>query len=73
MSRNSEKVGKWKDTVGAGILRENWPKRKMRNSHAWNMARNNEKREKWEMYTVGPGIGQKTDKWGKWETHMVGH
>ena len=30
----------------------------MRNSHGrtWNMARNTEKRERREMYSVGPGI-----------------
>ena len=28
----------------------------------WNMSRNTEKREKLEMYTVGPGFVQKTEK-----------
>jgi hypothetical protein len=29
------------------------------------MARNNEIREKWEIYTVGPGYGEKSEKRGK--------
>ena len=31
---------------------------KMRHTHCgtWNMARNSEKREKYEIYTVGPGL-----------------
>ena len=39
-------------TVGIGICRENWPTRKMRNSHGstWNMAINTEKTAKWEKH-----------------------
>ena len=31
-----------------------------------------EKREKWEMHTVGAGIGEKTENHGKWEIHTLG-
>ena len=31
-----------------------------------------EKREKWEMLTVGPGIWQDNWKSGKWEKYTVG-
>ena len=37
------------------------------------MARNPEKRGKWDTHTVGPGSWRKTDKHGKRETDMVGH
>ena len=30
------------------------------------------KREKWEMHTEGPGIGEKTENHGKWEIHTLG-
>ena len=37
------------------------------------MAKNTEKREKWNMHTVGPRIWQKKmKKRGKWESHTVG-
>jgi hypothetical protein len=40
---------------------------------AWNIATNTEKREKWNMHTVGPRIWQKKmKKRGKWESHTVG-
>ena len=31
-----------------------------------------EKREKWEMHTVGPGYGEKTENDRKWEIHTLG-
>ena len=31
-----------------------------------------EKREKWKMHTVGPGIWQKTEIGGKWDPHTLG-
>ena len=36
------------NNVGPGLWQENWPTKKMRNSHGktWNMARNTEKRAK---------------------------
>jgi hypothetical protein len=30
-----------------------------------------EKREKWEMHTVGPEFGEKTENHGKWEIHSL--
>ena len=44
--------------VGTGIWRENSKTQKMRHTHCrtWNMVRNSEKREKCEIYTVGPGL-----------------
>jgi hypothetical protein len=58
MARNIEKRAKFEtDTVGPGIDRENWKTSKMRHIHY---------RLKiwWET--------MKTDKRGKWETHMEG-
>ena len=39
----------------------------MGNTHCtiWNIVRNNEKREKWEMHTVGPGIWR--ENWKTWK------
>jgi hypothetical protein len=34
--------------------------------------RNTEKREKWKMHTVGPGIWQKTEIGGKRDPHILG-
>ena len=50
---------------------ENWKIWKMRHKHGrtCNMARNTENREKWEMYTVGPGYGKKSEKRGKWDAN----
>ena len=31
-----------------------------------------EKREKWEMHTVGPGIWRENENHGKWEIHTLG-
>ena len=49
-----------KHSVGPGIWQENKQRRKRRKTpvRTRNVARNTEKREKWEMPTVGPGIGQ---------------
>ena len=61
-------------TVGSRVWQENWKSLKMGNIdyRTWNMARNTEKREKWEMHTVRPGVCEKTEYHGKWETHKVG-
>ena len=37
------------------------------------MARNSEKREKWEMHTVGLEFGENIEKRGKWDTHTLKH
>jgi hypothetical protein len=58
MLRNTEKMLKMRNaqcrTRNMAKNCETW---KMRHKHCltWNMARNTEKREKREMYTVGPG------------------
>ena len=47
----------------------------MRNSQGrtWNMARNTEKREQWNLHTVWPGIlARNTKKREKWKLHTVG-
>ena len=47
-----EKSGKWEmHSVGPGVWPENWKSWKMRNTNCrkWNMERNTEKREKWEI------------------------
>ena len=31
-----------------------------------------EKRKKWEIHTVGPGIWRKSENHGKWEIHTLG-
>ena len=47
----------------------------MRNTQhrTWNMTRKTEKREKWEMQTVGPEYGEITEKLGKGYTNTVWH
>jgi len=73
--REPEKCGKWDtNTVGLWIWREKWPTRKPRNSHGrtWNMTRNSEKREKWDMYTLGSVYGEKIKKREKWNIDTVG-
>ena len=44
--------------LGPGIRGENRKTSKMRHKHGltWNMAINNQKGEKLEMHTVGPGV-----------------
>ena len=54
-------------TVRPGIWWENWKSWKMRNIHcrSWNMARNTQKREKWDIHTVGPGLWR--ENWNMWK------
>ena len=47
-------------------------KMRYENCLIWNIVRNTEKREKWKMHTVGPGIWQKTEIGGKWDPHTLG-
>ena len=56
---NHTKMFKIKNAhVGTVIWRENRKTQKMRNTHCTtcNMARNTQKRPKWEMHMVGPGV-----------------
>jgi hypothetical protein len=72
MARKTQKLGKCEmHTVGPGVCRDNGKSWKMRKTHCktWNVARNTEKHEKWEMNLK---YGGKTENHGKWETHTVG-
>ena len=75
MAKNSENHGKWDtNTYDQEYGKKQWQTWKMRNAHCRTQTseRNNEKRERWEINTVGPGLGEKTENHGKWETHNVG-
>ena len=54
--------------------KKHWKTYKIRNTHCrmWNMVRNTQKSEKWEINAVGPGYDKKIEKKrGKWETNTV--
>ena len=48
--------------IGSGLWPENFKRWQMRHKYCMtrNMVRNTEKREKYEMHTVGPGIWRET-------------
>ena len=60
-------------TVGHSVWWENWKPWKMQNTHGRmrNMVRNTQKRDKWEIHTVGPWVWQVTEKCGKWDKNTL--
>ena len=77
MAKNTEKHAKWDThTVGPEIWKKknHWKTWKIRSAHCrnWNMPRilKNVENETQTLYDLE--YGKKTDKRGKWETHMVG-
>ena len=54
---------------------KHWKKFTMRKTHCrtWNLAKNSEEWEKWEIDTLGLEFGEKIEKGGNWDTHSLEH
>ena len=52
-----------------------WKTFTMRKTHCrtWNLAKNSEEWEKWEIDTLGLEFGEKIEKRGNWDTHTLEH